>query len=135
MQEGQAMAGAEKEPNKSDVTFRLFELITDMPEAEQVKLLEELEKRQSQNKRRHARRKSQLTVYYATQDRAYRDVIQNISPTGVFIETREPFIVGQEILLNFTPSRQSEPIRVRGEIVRITTDGIGVKFIRRASDI
>lgn len=128
------MADAEKKMNKSDVTFRLFELITDMPHDEQLKLLEELERRHSQNKRRHARRDSQLTVYYATQDRAYRDVILNISPTGVFIETREPFIVGQEILLNFTPNRQSDPIRVRGEIVRVTPEGIGVKFIRRASD-
>lgn len=128
------MPDAENKMNKSDVTFRLFELITDMPEEEQIKLLEDLERRQSQNKRRHARRNTQLTVYYATQDRAYRDVILNISPTGVFIETREPFIVGQEVLLNFTPNRQSEPIRVRGEIVRVTQEGIGVKFIRRASD-
>ncbi|MFZ7125848.1 MAG: PilZ domain-containing protein [Desulfobacterales bacterium] len=128
------MAEAEKMLNKSDVTFRLFELITDMPEEDQLKLLQELEKRQSRNKRRHVRRNTQLTVYYATQDRAFRDVILNISPTGVFIETREPFIVGQEILLNFTPGRQTEPIRVRGEIVRVAPDGIGVKFIRRASD-
>jgi hypothetical protein len=129
------MAETGRKMSKSDVTFRLFELITDMPEEAQAKLLEDLERRQSENKRRHPRRKTQLTVYYATQDRAYRDTILDISPTGVFIETREPFIVGQEILLNFTPNRQSDPIRVRGEIVRVSPDGIGVKFIRRASDI
>jgi Tfp pilus assembly protein PilZ len=116
----------------SDVTFRLFELITELSEEEQLKLLKELEQKLVQQKRKHERRKATLTVYYATHDRAYRDVIQNISPSGVFIETREPFLVGQEILLNFTPTRNADPIKVRGKIVRVTADGVGVKFIRAA---
>ncbi len=126
----------EKAPHDSrqtDVTFRLFELITDMDFEEQMNLLEELEKKQTRKTRKHKRRNTHLTVYYATHDRAYRDVIQNISPTGVFIETSEPFNVGQEILLNFTPTRHAEPVKVRGQVVRITEEGIGVKFIRPAT--
>ena len=117
---------------QTDVTFRLFELITEMDFNAQMKLLEELEQQQTRRTRRHKRRNAHLTVYYATHDRAYRDVIQNISPTGVFIETNEPFSVGQEILLNFTPTRHAEPIKVRGQIVRISDEGIGVKFVRTA---
>lgn len=124
------MAEPKKQINQTDVTFRLFELITDLTFEEQVAMLEELEKKQTRHTRRHKRRETSLTVYYATHDRAYRDTIQNISPTGVFIETREPFNVGQEILLNFTPARNAEPIKVRGKVVRITDDGIGVKFVR-----
>jgi Tfp pilus assembly protein PilZ len=124
------MAEPKKQPNQTDVTFRLFELITDLTFEEQVAMLEELERKQTRHTRRHKRRDTSLTVYYATHDRAYRDTIQNISPTGVFIETREPFNVGQEILLNFTPARNAEPIKVRGKVVRITDDGIGVKFVR-----
>ncbi len=126
----------EKAPHDSrqtDVTFRLFELITDMDFEEQMNLLEELEKKQTRKTRKHKRRNTHLTVYYATHDRAYRDVIQNISPTGVFIETSEPFNVGQEILLNFTPTRHAEPVKVRGQVVRLTDEGIGVKFIRPAN--
>ncbi|MDJ0809535.1 MAG: PilZ domain-containing protein [Desulfobacterales bacterium] len=126
----------EKAPHDSrqtDVTFRLFELITDMDFEEQMNLLEELEKKQTRKTRKHKRRNTHLTVYYATHDRAYRDVIQNISPTGVFIETSEPFNVGQEILLNFTPTRHAEPVKVRGQVVRLTDEGIGVKFIRPAT--
>ncbi len=126
---------SEKAPHDSrqtDVTFRLFELITDMDFEEQMSLLEELEKKQTRKTRKHKRRNTHLTVYYATHDRAYRDIIQNISPTGVFIETSEPFNVGQEILLNFTPTRHAEPVKVRGQVVRITDEGIGVKFIRQA---
>ena len=118
---------------QTDVTFRLFELITDMDFEEQMSLLEELEKKQTRKTRKHKRRNTHLTVYYATHDRAYRDVIQNISPTGVFIETAEPFNVGREILLNFTPTRHAEPVKVRGQVVRITEEGIGVKFIRQAA--
>ena len=124
------MAETKKQISQTDVTFRLFELITDLTFEEQVAMLEELERKQTRHTRRHKRRDTSLTVYYATHDRAYRDTIQNISPTGVFIETREPFNVGQEILLNFTPARNAEPIKVRGKVVRITDDGIGVKFVR-----
>ncbi len=122
-----------RDGRQSDVTFRLFELITDMDFEEQMSLLEELEKKQTRKTRKHKRRNTHLTVYYATHDRAYRDVIQNISPTGVFIETAEPFNVGQEILLNFTPTRHAEPVKVRGQVVRVTDEGIGVKFIRQAA--
>lgn len=118
---------------QTDVTFRLFELITDMDLEAQMSLLEELEKKQTRKTRKHKRRNTHLTVYYATHNRAYRDVIQNISPTGVFIETNEPFNVGQEILLNFTPTRHSEPVKVRGLVVRVAEEGIGVKFIRPAN--
>ena len=124
------MAEPKQQKSQTDVTFRLFELITDLTFEEQVGMLEELEKKQTRHTRRHKRRETNLTVYYATHDRAYRDTIQNISPTGVFIETREPFNVGQEILLNFTPARNADPIKVRGKVVRITDDGIGVKFVR-----
>ena len=122
-----------RDSRQTDVTFRLFELITDMEFEEQMSLLEELEKKQTRKTRKHKRRNTHLTVYYATHDRAYRDVIQNISPTGVFIETAEPFNVGQEILLNFTPTRHAEPVKVRGQVVRVTDEGIGVKFIRPAA--
>jgi len=127
------MAETKKQRGQTDVAFRLFELITDMPFEEQMAMLEELEKKQTRRTRRHKRRDTSLTVYYATHDRAYRDIIQNISPTGVFIETREPFDVGQEILLNFTPARNADPIKVRGKVVRITDEGIGVKFVRPAA--
>lgn len=127
------MAETDKQISQSDVTFRLFELITDMTFDEQLAILEELEKKKTRRTRRHKRRETNLTVYYATHDRAYRDTIQNISPTGVFIETQEPFEVGQEILLNFTPSRSADPIKVRGKVVRITDEGIGVKFVRPAA--
>ena len=118
---------------QTDITFRLFELITDLSAKEQMALVVELEKKLARKTRRHKRRSTQLTVYYATHDRAYRDVIQNISPTGVFIETREPFTVGEEILLNFTPSRNADPVKVRGKVVRVTDAGIGVKFVRAAA--
>jgi hypothetical protein len=123
----------DREPEApSDITFRLFELITEMTDEEQQQLLQELEKKLVHQKRKHERTRTNLTVYYATHDRAYRDIIQNISPSGVFIETREPFLVGQEILLNFTPARNNDPIKVRGKIVRVTPAGVGVKFIRAA---
>ena len=48
---------------QTDITFRLFELITDLSAKEQMALVEELEKKLARKTRRHKRRSTQLTVY------------------------------------------------------------------------
>ncbi len=63
-------ASTPHDSQQTDVTFRLFELITDMDIEAQMKLLKELEKQQIRKTRRHKRRNTHMTVYYATHDRA-----------------------------------------------------------------
>jgi Tfp pilus assembly protein PilZ len=47
---------------------------------------------------------------------------------GVFLETRESFSEGEEILLTLSMAHYSKPFKITGEIVRSTPRGIGVKF-------
>ena len=58
----------------------------------------------------------------------YNDFTKDISFGGVFIETSTPFSVGQEISLTFPIPNQQKHIKITGEIVRISDQGIGVKF-------
>jgi len=61
-------------------------------------------------------------------DHYYRDFIQDISETGLFIKTSHTFSVGQTIVMTFISPDQQRPYKINGEIIRVHTDGVGVKF-------
>jgi uncharacterized protein (TIGR02266 family) len=125
---GEVNSDEEITMNESSVTARLFEVIKGMSEGEQLTLLKELEGRLFRGRRKHEREPFSMVVDYSTEDRAYRDYIQNVSAGGVFIETRMPFTVGQEVSLAFPLPNYQKYIKIIGEVARITPQGIGVKF-------
>jgi len=114
--------------NDTNYTQRLFEIIKSLSEDEQKSLLEDLNKRQIKKIRKHERQECLITVNYAFKGRAFQNYIQDISTEGVFIETREKFSVGDEILLTISYSSEVRPFRIAGEVVRIISKGVGVKF-------
>ena len=114
--------------NESRTTARLFELIKRMPEDEQLALLKELGERFSKGRRKHEREPFFMVADYSTEDRVYRDYIQNVSAGGVFIETHMPFTSGQEVSLAFPLPNYKKYIKIIGEVARVTPQGIGVVF-------
>jgi Tfp pilus assembly protein PilZ len=58
----------------------------------------------------------------------YRDLIQDISGSGVFIKTVHKFSIGQSILMTLMSPTSQKPFKIIGKIIRIHTDGFGVKF-------
>jgi Tfp pilus assembly protein PilZ len=83
---------------------------------------------QRPQQRERPRKRCLMLVDYATLDRAYKDCIRNISASGVFIETRTSFSIGQKITLTFSASNYERPIKITGKIARTGPGGIGVKF-------
>lgn len=68
-------------------------------------------------------------VAYATQTLSNIEYIQDISAWGVFIRTKEPVSVGEDITMTIPPQTGSNSsIKIIGEVVRTTPKGIGVKF-------
>jgi Tfp pilus assembly protein PilZ len=114
--------------NESRTTARLFELIKRMSEDEQLALLKELRERFSKGRRKHKREPFFMVADYSTEDRVYRDYIQNVSAGGVFIETHMPFTSGQEVSLAFPLPNYEKYIKIIGEVARVTPQGIGVVF-------
>ena len=57
-----------------------------------------------------------------------RNTIKNISQKGVFIETKRPLFVGEELILSFSIPGAGKPFKVKGEIVQVSRSGIGVEF-------
>lgn len=116
------------EPNISVITARLFEIILDMPVEDRRILLKELEAKNSQGRRKFARKPYFMPIDFATPDRAFSGFIQNISSGGLLIETRETLPVGEQVTLSFMRPKSRDYVKVGGEVVRNIPDGLGVKF-------
>jgi len=114
-----------KEPN---VTAQLIERIKNMSLERQSQLLKDLEEGRNREIRQHDRKACLLTVDYAVEDRYFRDFIQDMSDSGVFIRTSQTFSSGQTILMTFMSPDHQKPFKINGEIARVLPSGIGVKF-------
>lgn len=111
-----------------DVTTQLIERIKNMSLEQQVKLLKEFDTEKSREYRQHDRKVFLMTVDYVVGDRYYRDFIENMSDSGVFIKTSQAFSVGQAVLMTFMSPDYQQPFKIGGAIARVTPDGIGIKF-------
>lgn len=122
------MATSEEQNQSMTITEQLIRLIRNMSEGKQKKLLDLLNEWKMLGQREHDRRSCLIAVDYSTQERFFRDFIQDISAGGVFIETRELFASGQEIHLTFSIPNSEIPFRITGKVTRTNENGIAVKF-------
>ena len=79
-------------------------------------------------KRAGIRKSCTIPINFAAYNRVYSNHIKNISPTGLFIETRRPLIVGDEIVMTFRLEGFEKPLKIKGEIAHATREGVGVEF-------
>lgn len=124
-----------QQPKDAAMTARVTELFNNLTDAQQQALLSILEDWQHSERRKHPRQSWVAPVDYATEDRAFKDFTKDISTGGMFIETRTPFSIGQQITLTFSPSNSKEPIKITGQIVWTGSLGIGVKFKKPNQDL
>jgi Tfp pilus assembly protein PilZ len=123
-------------PNQ--VNDSLFELISHLSDAERQKLLESLDKwYQSKitEKRKHPRRRILRYVDCSGYHCKFSDFMRNISAGGLFIETKTPVYIDQELAMNFTLPDVGEPFNVTGKVVWANPKGIGVKLYDTISGI
>ena len=95
---------------------------------QQTQLLKELDKGKDREFRKHYRKDFFMTVDYTVEDQYFQDCIQDMSNSGVFIKTFQPFSIGQTILMTFMVPDHKKSFKINGEIVRVDPSGIGVKF-------
>jgi len=124
----------EDQLNKSGITTRLFELITDMSEDERINLLEKIEEWQLNNKRKHPRKSYLMPADYVIEDNESKGLVKDISVGGSFLKPNEvkSLSIGQEILLVIPYPDNKRNVRITGEIVRIDSQGVGIKFRRES---
>jgi len=107
---------------------KLFQIILNLPEEKQSVLLQYAEELLIKESRAFIRKTCSIPISYATYDRVYSNTIKNISQKGVFIETKRPLFVGEELILSFSMPGFGKALKVRGEIVQVSRSGIGVEF-------
>ena len=70
-------------------------------------------------------------INFSSRNQNYQGLISNISRVGAFIETKSSFSLGQLIHLEIPGDSLFKDLKLKGVVVRIEPDGIGVKFDRR----
>lgn len=79
--------------------------------------------------RRKADRKPCFTaIAYATKGFSSIEYIKDISAWGVFIRTPKQIPVGEDITMTIPKPGSNTSIKIIGEVVRNSPNGIGVKF-------
>ncbi|MBT8364122.1 MAG: PilZ domain-containing protein [Deltaproteobacteria bacterium] len=110
------------------VISKLFQIVIDLTEDQQLALLRHAEDLFVKEKRVNIRKSCDIPVNYATDYRVYSNHIKNISQSGLFIETQRPLIVGDEIIMKFRLDGFNKPLKIRGEIAHTNRKGVGVEF-------
>ena len=114
---------------KYDLTIpKLFETILKLNKEQQEQLLKFAEALLVKDNRVSVREACIIPINYAAGNRIYSDQIKDISKNGLFIETHNPLIVGEEILMSFNMQGYDRPVKTKGEIVHATQQGMGVEF-------
>jgi Tfp pilus assembly protein PilZ len=112
------------------IIARLFVLINKLNKDELLQRLRPFQHPKFKWIREYPRLSCYLIVDFASDGKAYRSCIRDISANGVFIETRETFHQGQEVSLCFSLTETGEmlPFKINGKVARTYKDGIGVHY-------
>jgi Tfp pilus assembly protein PilZ len=114
---------------KYNITIKkLFDAILKLSQEQQTQVMIYVEEMLAENKRISVRKACNIPISYATQNRIYSDKIADISNSGLFIETKRPLEVGEEIVLSFNMDGYDRPFKIKGNIVRSNQQGLGVEF-------
>ena len=130
-------------PEKSDehaVTNELRKLlesllvsVQDAPVDQRQRLLRSLRKWQKGERRKHSRKACSIPVTVAAW-RIFEEFIRNISVGGVFSKASAPLPHGEQVTLIFSLPNHNIPIRVTGNVVWTSSEGLGVEFTQPLSD-
>ena len=119
----------------TDDKNRLMEMISNMSDDEVQVLLERLEYQAPlSNKRKFARFSYAVSVDYVTPTHRGRTTLRDLSIGGLFLEgnpSKYAFFVGQELVLRVPYPNKEKHIKLRGQIVRASREGVGVEFDQR----
>lgn len=127
------MIASDEQQERYRITGRMIELVQRMSTDQLVSLLNDLEKDAAARSKLDGDRKDLrinclISVDYSDSDRFFKDYIQDISSSGVFIKTLESFSIGEEIVLSMSFSSDENAFRIPAEVVRTSSEGIGVRF-------
>jgi len=82
--------------------------------------------------RKHPRRLCKKPLFFTYKYRHVKGLVTDISRSGAFIETGRKISLGARINLVIDGSKNHKGVGLRGWIVRLSPQGVGVSFDRRS---
>ncbi len=70
-------------------------------------------------------------THFSANRELFRGTIKNMSQGGIYVQTKERFTVGQEVVVAGPFGKRNEEIKKMGKIVWHDRRGIAIQFIRR----
>ena len=132
------MADYDENSNSNSIILRLMERVLAMNDEQRLELLSKLEELPSgdlsMGDRDDVRKGFEKNISFSVHDRSYKALCKDISNGGLFIQTNEVFTVGQAVVLNIPFSDGSREIKVPAEIVRVSNNGIGLRFMKKENE-
>jgi len=77
--------------------------------------------------RKEQRKPFKGSIFYASEQQLYEGEVKNYSVSGIFVETRDKFFVGQTLNLALPYSKAKDSKRL-GAVIWQNTEGIGVEL-------
>jgi Tfp pilus assembly protein PilZ len=122
-------------PQQKGIILQIIERILDMSNEQRLDLLNKLEEvpqhELTLGERNEIRKTYDRTISFYIQNKRYQALCKDISSGGIFIQTSEVFHLGQLVTLDIPFSNGDQSIQVPAEIVRVDTDGIGLRFMKK----
>ena len=87
--------------------------------------------RHKKDPREHIREIYRKGIVFTIKNRKYKGLMTNISRGGAFITTRHKFALGQFLKLDLQEDNTCKNGKLKGWVVRLSPNGIGIKFDRR----
>ena len=87
--------------------------------------------RYKRDPRQHVRQLYGKEIVFTAKNRHHHGTVSNISRGGALITTKYKFSLGQMILLDIREDITRKARRLKGRVVRLSPNGIGIKFDRR----
>ena len=107
-----------------------------MKKAEMTKFekqsLSETDLKDQIDSRKHPRKPCKKLLIFTYKNQHYKGLVTNISRGGAFIETGKGLLLGEIIYLVVLKRKSHKDLRLKGWIVRLSPNGIGVSFERRS---
>jgi hypothetical protein len=107
---------------------RFFLLINQLQEKDLLRFMNRYEQKRFAMLRAYPRVSFHLPLDLAANGRAIRCFATDISAGGMYIESLEPFSMGDRVSICFSLDEESLALKVQGRVVRVEHGGVGIKY-------
>ncbi|MGD9331648.1 MAG: PilZ domain-containing protein [Desulfobacterales bacterium] len=88
-------------------------------------------KMSNKDTRIYARKPCSEDTHFSANRELFQGTIKNVSEGGIYVQTRERFVVGQEVVVAGPFGKDQQDVKRYGKVVWTDAGGIAVQFVQR----